>query len=163
MTTLHSTVTAETYPEVLRLAQAALVRAQERCDRLAPAAERAAAPISEDPAIWSGIRRRSTPTQRRREDARTDRALQTYTEFLAAERNLASAQARVDRLVASAPVPFTEAELRAANAVRTNEGWHRLLKVNRTTVAVEAGFPWPHKIPRASVLEVRRVASVVAS
>lgn len=155
MTTLHSTVTPDTYDEVLRLARVALAPAQERRDRLAPQAERASAPISDDPAIVSGIRRRSTARQQRHDDAKTDRDLQTYTEYLAAERDVASKQARVDSLAAAKPVPFTEDELRAAVGVRTKDGWYRLLKVNAKTVGVEAGFPWPHKIPKASVLEVR--------
>ena len=155
MTTLNSTVTPDTYDEVLRLAKLALADAQQVRDRLAPKAEAAARPISDDPAIGSGIRRRSTPTQRRREDARTDRDLQTYTEYLAAEKDVAWKQTRVERLIAGAPVPFTAEELTAATAVRTDTGWYRVLKVNRTTIGVDAGLPWPHKIPKAHVLEVR--------
>lgn len=154
MTTLNSTVTADTYDEVLRLARKALATAEARVAALKPAADRAAAPISDDPAIVSGIRRRSTPTQQRREDARTDRDLQTYTEYLAAEKDLAGKRARVERLEASAPVPFTEEQLRSATAVRTDVGWYRLLKVNRATVGVEAeavrvykdGDLRPHKV-----------------
>lgn len=155
MTTLNSRITADTYDDVLRLARAALATAEGRVAALKPAADRAAAPISDDPAIVSGIRRRSTPTQRRREDARTDRDLHTYTEYLAAEKDLASQQRRVTRLEASAPVPFTDADLATAVAVRDDSGWYRVIKVHRTTVGVEAGFPWPHKVKRAHILEVR--------
>jgi hypothetical protein len=159
VTTLNSTVTSDNYAEVLRLAQSALAEAQARHDQLEPKAERAAAPISDDPAIASGIRRRSTARQVRRDDAKTDRDLQVYQEFLAAKRDLGWKQKRVERLLAGAPVPYTEEELASVAAVRTEVGWYAVVKVNRTTVSVEAGFPWPHKIPRASILEVRAAPS----
>ncbi|MFD6073917.1 hypothetical protein, partial [Amycolatopsis lurida] len=38
--------------------------------------------------------------------------------------------------------------------VRTDDGWFRLLKVNRVTVGVDAGFPWPLKVNRDRILEV---------
>lgn len=155
MTTLNSNVTAATYDEVLQFARQALTGAEQRRDRLKLQADRAAQPISDDPAIGSGIRRRSTARQIRRDDAKTDRDLQTYNEYLQAEKQVYACQARVDRLVAAAPVPYTDEELRAATAVRTELGWYWLLKVNRKTVAVDAGFPWPHKVARELVLEVR--------
>lgn len=82
-----------------------------------------------------------------------------YAEFLAAKRDLGWKQKRVERLLADAPVPYTQDELASASAVRTDVGWYRVVKVNRTTVSIEAGLPWAHKIPKALVLEVRAAPS----
>ncbi|WP_103339881.1 hypothetical protein [Amycolatopsis sp. CA-126428] len=159
MTTLHSNVTVDNHAEVLAITEAELKAAEEVHDRLKAAFEGRTAPRSEaetDPAIVSGIRRRTTPTQAKRADAKFDLDIKAYNAYQAAERRHQMLRTRVERLRESAPVPYTEEELRTANAVRTDDGWFRLIKVNRVTVAVDAGFPWPHPVKRERVLEVRR-------
>lgn len=158
MTTLNSRLTVDNHAEVLRLARAALATAQEQRDRCAKAWERRDPPVEYDPGMTSGIRRRTTASQAKRETASQNKDFDTYRELRQAEDRLKSAQARVDSLVARTPVPFTDAELAAATAVRDDLGWHRPLKVNRVTVQVE-GFPWPHTIRRCHILEVRRLES----
>lgn len=158
MTTLHSTVTIETYAEVLRLAEIIERQTRERAEKLGAVfqAREARHPAAYgDPAIASGIRRRTTAYQAKREQATFDRDIDAYKAARAAERAHTVAQSRLEHLRHVAPVPYTEAEWKAAVAVRLDEGWHKVLKVNRTTVGVEAGFPWPHKVARARVLEVR--------
>lgn len=158
MTTLNSNVTPANYAEVLRLAEQALEPAREKRDRLKAVFERRTAPRSEfetDPALYSGIRRRTTAYQAKREQATFDRDMAAYKAYQAAEKAFTSLEGRVRVLRASAPVPYTEDQLRAAKAVRTEVGWYRLLKVNRVTVGVDAGDPWPLKVPRTEILEVR--------
>ncbi|WP_158884105.1 hypothetical protein [Amycolatopsis anabasis] len=158
MATLN--VTVKNYAEMLALAEDALKSAEEKRDRLKRKFDARTAPGSEaetDPAIVSGIRRRTTPTQARKAEKKFDLDMEAYKAYEAAEREYKLCLSRVEWLRKSAPVPYTEDELRAANAVRTDDGWYRLLKVNRTTVGVNAGFPWPHKVPRDRVLEVRQV------
>ncbi|OXM69672.1 hypothetical protein [Amycolatopsis vastitatis] len=159
MTTLHSNVTVDNYAEVLAITEAELKAAEEVRDRLKVKFEGRTAPRSEaetDPAIVSGIRRRTTPTQAKRADAKFDLDIEAYKAYQDAERRHRMLLTRVERLRESPPVPYTEEELKAATAVRTDDGWFRLLKVNRVTVAVNAGFPWPHPVRRDRVLEVRR-------
>ncbi|WP_410662060.1 hypothetical protein [Amycolatopsis sp. lyj-84] len=157
MVTLHTNVTVDSYAEVLQVAEAAMKTAKEKRDRLEEKFDRRTAPRSEfetDPAIVSGIRRRTTGTQRQRADRKMELDLDAYNEFQSADQTYRGRLARVTRLRRAVPVPYTEEELKAAKAVRTDDGWYRLLKVNRVTVGVEAGFPWPHKVNRERILEV---------
>lgn len=158
MTTIHSNVTAENHAEVLRLTVSARDVARERRDKLKETFDRRTAPktdFDDDPAIVSGIRRKTSGSRAQREQATFDRDIDAFQAFQDAERDFGVLERRAAKLESSAPVPFTEEQLRAAAKVRTDQGWHHLLKVNRATVGIEAGFPWPHKISRDRVLEVR--------
>ncbi len=157
MVTLHTNVTVDSYAEVLQLAEAAMRAAKEKRDHLEAKFEGRTAPRSEfetDPAIVSGIRRRTSGTQRQRADRKFELDMEAYKEFQNADQTYRGRLARVTRLRKSVPVPYTEEELRAAKGIRTDDGWYRLLKVNRVTVGVDAGFPWPHKVNRDRILEV---------
>jgi hypothetical protein len=52
------------------------------------------------------------------------------------------------------PVPFTDEELKAARAVRTINGWHKVVRVNAKTVTVETGYSWTDRYPFKKILEV---------
>lgn len=52
------------------------------------------------------------------------------------------------------PVPFTREELQAARAVRTYYGWHRVIRVNTTTVTIDGDFG-DYRVPEKNILEVR--------
>lgn len=52
------------------------------------------------------------------------------------------------------PVQFTRDELQAARAVRTAYGWHRVIRVNTTTVTVVGDFG-DYRVPEKNILEVR--------
>ncbi|GAA1962181.1 hypothetical protein [Amycolatopsis minnesotensis] len=155
MATLHSNVTVDNYAEVLAVTEAALKPAQEKRDRLEAVYNRRTAPRSEaetDPAIVSLVK---TGGQLKRAAKKMDLDLEAYQAFKAADDTYRGLLARVENLRKMKPVPYTEEELKAATAVRTDLGWFRLLKVNRVTVGVQDGFPWPHKVKRDRILEVR--------
>lgn len=167
MTTIHSNITTANYDEVVAATEQARARAAESHDRLKAIFEGRTAPktdYDDDPAIVSGIRRKSSGSRRQREDRKMELDLEAYAAYQQAATQLKTLDGRLARLKKSAPVLYTEAELRAADLVRTDDGWFELLKVNAKTVGVDAGFPWPHKISRDRVLEVRkRDASVKPS
>ena len=107
-----------------------------------------------DHGILSGIRRRSTPTQRRKDAAAIDRSVDAaVTEVRAAREaeqdDLAAAYAERTK-----PVPFTREELQAARVVRTMYGWHRVIRVNAKTVTVSGDFG-DYRVPEKTILEVR--------
>lgn len=52
-------------------------------------------------------------------------------------------------------VPFTREDLEAARAIRTHYGWHRVIRVNKTTVTVNGDFG-DYRVPEANILEVRK-------
>jgi hypothetical protein len=159
MTTLNSAVTVNNHAEILALARAAVEAAMANRDRCAAAWRRRDPVVEFDPGMVSGIRRRTTASQAKREKAGQDKDFDTFAALRAAEARLASAQARLGVLIRATPVPFTDDELRAATEVRDAHSWYRVVKVNRVTVMVEAGFPWPHPLRRDHVLEVRRLGA----
>lgn len=53
------------------------------------------------------------------------------------------------------PVPFTPEELKSARAIRTEVGWHRVVKVNAKSVTVATGYSWSDRYTLEKVLEVR--------
>lgn len=53
------------------------------------------------------------------------------------------------------PVPFTADQLKAAKAIRTSSGWHRVVKVNSKSVTVETGYSWTDRYTIEKVLEVK--------
>jgi hypothetical protein len=55
----------------------------------------------------------------------------------------------------TAPVPFTPEQLKAAVAIRTATGWHRVVRVNAKTVSVTTGYSWTNRHDIAKILEVR--------
>ena len=59
---------------------------------------------------------------------------------------------------ATAPVPFTTEELRAATHIRTDIGWHKVVKVNAKSVSVETGYSWVDRYALEKILEVRTIA-----
>lgn len=75
--------------------------------------------------------------------------------IIAAEEEVRSLRARVGYEKKNAPVPFTTEELKAARAVRTSSGWHRVAKVNAKSVSVETGYSWTDRYTLDKILEVR--------
>lgn len=75
--------------------------------------------------------------------------------IIAAEDEVSSLRARVAYAKKNAPVPFTTEELKAARAIRTSSGWHRVAKVNAKSVSVETGYSWTDRYTLDKILEVR--------
>lgn len=59
---------------------------------------------------------------------------------------------------ATKPVSFTTDELKAATHIRTDLGWHKVVKVNAKSVSVETGYSWVDRYALAKVLEVRTIS-----
>jgi hypothetical protein len=88
---------------------------------------------------------------------RTNAAIHRAAERFARIKALETHLAHLTRL-ASAPAPKpapTADEIRGAALVRTRYGWERVVKVNRSTVTVEAEPGWKDKVSFSKILEVR--------
>jgi hypothetical protein len=55
----------------------------------------------------------------------------------------------------TAPIAFTPEQLKAAKAIRTSSGWHRVVKVSAKSVSVETGYSWTDRYTLDRILEVR--------
>jgi hypothetical protein len=53
------------------------------------------------------------------------------------------------------PVPFTTEQLKSAKYIRTDVGWHKVVRVNAKSVSVETGYSWVDRYKLDKVLEVR--------
>jgi hypothetical protein len=108
-----------------------------------------------DHGILSGIRRTSTPRQRRHDDAKIERSIDAAMAEVKAQQEAERAEAKAANAKRNAPVPFTPEELKAARAIRTSSGWHRVARVNTKTVSVETGYSWTDRYPIDKILEVK--------
>ena len=107
-----------------------------------------------DHGVLSGIRRTSTPTQRRKEAAAMDRSIDQAVAAVKAQREAESAEASARYAERTKPVPFTTDELKAARAIRTAYGWYRVVRVNAKTVTAKDGN-WGARVLHSKILEVR--------
>lgn len=106
----------------------------------------------------SGIRRRSTPRQKRQHAAGIERTIDQAMAAVKVERDKERAANIAAYREANKPIPYTPDELKAAHLIRTELGWHKVVKVNAKTVTVETGYSWTDRIALAKVLEVRTLA-----
>lgn len=79
----------------------------------------------------------------------------------AAKRQLAE-DAALERAAAKAayaekikPVPYTAAELAGATHIRTETGWHKVVRVSAKSVTVETGYSWTDRHPLTRIIEVQ--------
>ena len=82
--------------------------------------------------------------QRRSWAAHGDREIQRTIDEAVAEKAAQEATEGQERLAAYhekvKPVPYTLAELKSARYVRTDVGWHKVVRVNAKSVTVETGY-----------------------
>ena len=98
--------------------------------------------------------KRDTRTAYRARAAATERSIdQAKAEVKAAE-DAEQAERAAAYAERTKPVPFTREELQAARAIRTAYGWHRVIRVNTTTVTVVGDFG-DYRVPEKNILEVR--------
>ena len=91
-----------------------------------------------------------------REIQRTiDAAKRELAEDAAAERDKVRA-AYAERVKL---VTFTADELAAATHIRTDTGWHKVVRVSAKSVTVETGYSWTDRYALAKIIEVRRIGS----
>lgn len=147
-----------TIPEL----EAALHAATEKATRLhaqAEAADRHATGIlGSDPAVASGVRRKPSP----RADARRYAAYSKAADLWLAAKAAADDRDALGRRLATArrdaAAPRDLASLRPGSLVRTHLGWHRVVRVNRTSVSVETGYSWTDLIRLDRIIETRNPA-----
>lgn len=109
-----------------------------------------------DPAILSGIRRKPNAKKDARRYAAYDREAEASRRLIDARKRVAVLQGTLDYLRRTAPVPFTDDDLKHAALVRDDMGWHKVARVNAKSVSVLTGYSWVDRIPIEQVLEVRR-------
>jgi hypothetical protein len=101
----------------------------------------------------SGIRRTSTPRQRRHDDANIERSIDAALAAVKATKEAEQTEASAAYAKRNAPVPFTPEQLATARAVRTIYGWERVVRVNAKTVTVAGDFG-DYRTPIKAILEV---------
>ena len=85
-----------------------------------------------------------------------DRYTSTYRAMVRAEAAVVSAESQIrerDR------VRLTADDLKAATHVRTLTGWHKVVRVNATSVTVETGRSWTDRYQLADVLAAHTVSA----
>ena len=88
-------------------------------------------------------------------DREIQRTIDAAKAELAADEAAARAQRADDYARRTAPVPFTTDQLKAATHIRTDLGWHRVVRVNAKSVTVSTGYSWDDRYAIGKVLEVR--------
>ncbi|TDW31006.1 hypothetical protein [Cryobacterium psychrophilum] len=111
-----------------------------------------------DSAVLSGTMRKASPRKQAARLMAYDREAKAWEVVAASERAIRVIESQIKREHRDKLIPYTEDELRACNRIRTDLGWHRVVRVNKTSVSVETGYSWVDRIPLAKVIEVRKVA-----
>lgn len=84
-----------------------------------------------------------------------DRQIDKAVATVAAEREAARQQSIAAYRESNKPIPFTTEELKAARAIRTSTGWHRVIRVNAKSVTVGTCYSWNDRHAIEKILEVR--------
>jgi len=98
--------------------------------------------------------RRAWARHGNREIQRTIDAAKAELAAEAAAERAAAKQAYAERI---RPVPYTADELKAATHIRTETGWHKVVRVSAKSVTVETGYSWTDRHPLARIIEVRTI------
>lgn len=153
------------YPTLAEL-QAKLSAAQAELAEAKAAARRLSAANGErfgtDPAIASGVRRKPNARADSRRYGAYDREAAAYQRLTAAEAEVEQLTRRVAREQRDADVPFTPEHLAAATHIRDRNGWHKVVRVNKTTVTVDVAPSWDNKVSIVKIREVRRIEQAAA-
>lgn len=141
-----------------------LVEARQTLAVLIATAEQVSAPqhpYETDMAVVSGIRRKPNHRANAQRYSRYDREAAAWEKVRAAQTEVDILERRVAHAAETAPVPFTEEDLRSARYVRDQHGWHEVARVNAKSVSVRTGYSWTDRIPRDRILEVRPLADSI--
>ena len=102
-----------------------------------------------------------TPTQRRAWDRHGNREIQRTIDAarrdLAAEAAEQSAAAKAAEVERRRPVGYSLDDLKAATHVRTEVGWHRVVRVSAKSVTVRTAYSWNDRYPLSKILDVRTI------
>ena len=97
--------------------------------------------------------KRDTRSAYRSRAAATERSIDAGIAEAKAAKDAEAARNAVAYAERNKPVPFTPEQLKAARAVRTMYGWHRVIRVNTTTVTVNGDFG-DYRVLEKNILEV---------
>ena len=97
--------------------------------------------------------KRDTRSAYRSRVAATERSIDTGIADAKAAKDAEAARNAAAYAERNKPVPFSQEQLKAARAVRTMYGWHRVIRVNTTTVTVNGDFG-DYRVPEKNILEV---------
>lgn len=116
-----------------------------------------ATPGDGDPGVLSGVRRRPNVKAERRRYAAYDNESILIADLALERIYLASLEQEAAREAADAAsqAAVDLAAIEPGNLVRSRHGWHRVVRVNAKTVAVETPWSWTERIPLDAILEVR--------
>lgn len=78
---------------------------------------------------------------------------------MAADEAVERAERKEANRIAKAPVSFTTDQLKAATHVRTDIGWHKVVRVSAKSVTVETGYSWTDRYMLGKILEVRSISA----
>lgn len=144
-----------TIPE-LEVAVAAATEKATRLHAQAEAADHHANVIlGSDMAVASGIRRKPNPRADARRRSTYDRAADLWLAHAAALQNQKALEWQLARARRDAAAPRDLTTLRPGSLVRTHLGWHKVVRVNRTSVSVETGYSWTDLIRLDRIIETR--------
>lgn len=59
----------------------------------------------------------------------------------------------------TAPIAYTTEQIKAATHIRTDIGWHKVVRISAKSVTVETGYSWTDRYALGRVLEVRAIAT----
>ena len=99
--------------------------------------------------------KRDTRTAYRARVAATERSIDAANVEVKAAKEAEQAKMAAAYAERTKPVPFTAEQLKAARAVRTFGGWHKVVRINAKSVSVESGYSWVDRIAIDRILEVR--------
>ena len=99
--------------------------------------------------------KKDTRTAYRARAAATEQSVEAAAAEVKAAKEAEWADAHRAYLALTKPVPFAPEELKAARAIRTDAGWHKVVRVNAKSVTVESGYSWTDRYTLDKVLEVR--------
>lgn len=91
-------------------------------------------------------------------DREIQRTIDAAKAELAADATAERAATKAAYAARTAPVPFTADELKAATHIRTESGWHKVVRVSAKSVTVETGYSWTDRYALGKVLQVATVA-----
>ena len=139
--------------------EAALAAATAKADRLRQQAEqadqRAGGILGDDMAVVSGIRRKPNAKADNRRFAAYDKAADLWLAWKAADKERDILEWQLDQANRDAIAHRDIDSLRPGSLVRTDLGWHRVVRVNRVSVSVATGYSWTDTVRLDRIIETR--------
>jgi hypothetical protein len=99
--------------------------------------------------------KRDTRTAYRARAAATERSVDAAFAEVKAAKEKEWANSIRAHCALTKPIPFSPEELKSARAIRTDAGWHKVVRVNPKSVTVETGYSWTDRYALDKILEVR--------